>query len=120
MLANCIELSENKKTKILNPKKKRENIWKYCISLKGTKQRVCQGFLLILFQISIKRLRGVQHKVLHGISFEEKRGAHTNRPNKVTDDVVTLMGQHLASIAHDESHYCKEKKATCYILIALY
>lgn len=114
MLSNCMESAGEPKTKTVNPKKSREHIWLYHISIGGTKTKVCRNFILKLFQVSLKRLRIVQKKILLNDSFEEKRGSHANRPKKITDDVVTHMREHLFSIPHDESHYCSSKSNLLY------
>ena len=114
MLSKYMELKGEPKRKTMNPKKQREHTWLYNVFVGGAKIQVCRKFILNLFQISIKRLRVIQQKMLLNESFEEKRGTHSNRPRNITDDVTELMGEHLASIPHDESHYCKAKSNLLY------
>lgn len=113
-LSRCVEKMNGPKKQTVNLKRPRENLWNYFILVGGTKIKVCQKFLLNLFQISEKRVRIVQSKILSGDSFEEKRGSHKNRPRNISENTISLMGEHLKSIPHDESHYCKEKTNLLY------
>lgn len=113
-LSRCMEKVVGPRKKTLCPKKPRENIWSYSIHIGPLKINVCQEFLRSLFLVTVKRLRIIQRKLLNNESFEEQRGSHVNRPRNIPDDVVSLMGEHLKSIPHDESHYCKQKTNLLY------
>lgn len=112
-LARRMEKSENTNCK-MNQKKARLNIWKYFVSVGGVKQDVCQTFILQLFQVSIKRLRIIQSKILLGDSFQEKRKSHNNHPYKLDESVLNLMKTHLQSFIQDKSHYCQQKTSLIY------
>lgn len=80
-----------------------------------TEPNVCRPFLLMLFQISEKRLRIIQQKVLAGECFNEKRGTHAYRPHKIDDEVWDLAKRHLALIPSRESQYCRQKSKKRYL-----
>ncbi|KAJ4429320.1 hypothetical protein ANN_26324 [Periplaneta americana] len=92
-----------------NPKVSCENIWTYSLLRSGVQQVVCRQMILELFIISTKRLRVIQRKILKGETFEEKRGSHENRPNKLNNNIWDLLQSHLQSISHTKSHYCQHK-----------
>lgn len=116
LLSSCIQKRSQpeRNRNISNPKVNRENTWMFSIPKEGTFIGVCRQFLLQLLQVSVKRLRVVQSKVLQGDTFEERRGTHANRPHKLEDQVVELMASHLHSIPHKKSHYCQHKTETKY------
>lgn len=100
--------------KTTNPKKPRENTWSFSIHHGPLKVDVCRQFLLSLFKISVKKVRVIQSKIIANESFEEKRGSPVNRPRNISENVISLMGEHLKTIPHDESHYCKDKTNLLY------
>ncbi|KAJ8896100.1 hypothetical protein PR048_001442 [Dryococelus australis] len=65
--------------------------------------------LMDLFQISMKRMRLIQEKVLKNSTFEEKRGTHANRSAKLDGSVWDMMLEHLKTKQHKKSHYCEGK-----------
>lgn len=107
-LSSCMSKSGNLQAKP-NQKKPRLNTWAYSMKTDGVTQKVCQKFILSLFGISKKRLRVIQSKISDGVSFQERRGCHNNRPHKLKTDVLEVMTQHLESIPSDLSHYSAHK-----------
>lgn len=59
--------------------------------IEGTKIEICRTILYMIFQVSIKRLRGIQGKILIHVTFEEKRGSRNKRPPKVGVHVWNLI-----------------------------
>lgn len=113
-LARCMERSLGPNKITLDPKKPRENIWSYFVCIGPLKVSVCRQLLLSLFKISVKKLRVIQGKILNNESFEEKRGSHVNRPRNISDDVISLMGEHLF---HMMKAITARLNQICYILI---
>lgn len=98
----------------VNLKRSKNNIWSYKLKLNALETVVCQKFLRSLYQISEKRLRIIQQKVLSGQSFGEKRGTHNNRPRTIDSSIWDLAKEHLATIPSRESHYSREKSSKRY------
>lgn len=40
--------------------------------------------------------------------------SHVNRPKNLSENVISLVGEHLKTIPHDESHYCMGKTNLLY------
>lgn len=113
MFAGCLT-AKSASTHCVNAQKHRDIQWKYAVKCNGTPINVCRQFLLNLYQISEKRLRIIQGKVLSGSTFTEKRGSHTNRPNKIEEEVWVLAREHLALFPSRHSHYAREKTSKEY------
>lgn len=91
--------------------------WKYQIQLQssGVSIPVCQSFFIGILQISRKRVRVIQGKLSKGdMVIKDNRGKHTNRPNRIKQNVWDLAQKHLSSIPHAESHYCAKKTKKLY------
>ena len=58
--------------------------------------------------LSQKKLRIVQGKMLNGESLVDGRGMHENRKVKLTDQVKQLIQEHCLTKAHQKSHYLRE------------
>lgn len=114
-LAKCMVRSDKQcKKKATNPVKKRQNTWHYSLNVAGMRTETCLNFVMSLFQVTMKRIRTIQQKVLDNDSFTEKRGTHSNRPHKLKADVLPLMAQHLSTIPSDFSHYSRDKSKLRY------
>lgn len=102
-----------------DPKKKCNLIksrvtWCYSLMLSGRRKKVCRTFILKLYQVSEKRLRVIQNKILVGDDFREQRGTHHNHAHKLNPRVKTLMKEHFQSIPSHESHYSGNKTTLKY------
>lgn len=102
------------KTVSVHAKKTRAHTWVYNLSINGMQSKVCQGFIRYLFQVSVKKIRIIQDKILNNEDLTERRGVHENRPHKLKSNVLDLMKSHLESIPHSESHYCANKTSLLY------
>lgn len=107
-LASCMAKSENIRV-AHNQIKPRLNTWHYSVKLDGVSKKVCQKFVICLFNVSKKRLRVIQSKIIDGVDFQERRGSHDNRPHKLEENVLELMKDHLESIPSEPSHYSSHK-----------
>lgn len=65
--------------------------------------------IILVQQITVKRLRGIQDKIVEGRSLEDGRGKHTNRKIIATEEVKALMYAHLLKIPSRKSHYTRSK-----------
>lgn len=101
-------------THVVGATRKREALWKYCVKVHGIAKNVCRKFFLDMYQISEKRLRVIQQKVLDGDTFKEKRGSHGNRPHKIAENVWDIVKIHLQTIPSRESHYSRDKSKKRY------
>ncbi|KAJ8897109.1 hypothetical protein PR048_002455 [Dryococelus australis] len=84
-------------------KRRRDNVRTYSVKVNGSEVIVCQTFLRGLCQISEKRLRVIQCKVLNGESFPEKRGTNNNRPRSIDSNIWDLAKEHLSTIPSREN-----------------
>jgi hypothetical protein len=75
-LATLLE-RETTKTKSFIAHKTRENFWKYSFEFEGKNTKVCKKFLMNLYQISEKRVKTVEKKIIEGSVIADKRGAHS-------------------------------------------
>ena len=115
-LAGSLSLQKEsvKKHKTSDPKVKREHHWQYTLKKDGENVLVCRSFLITLLKLSVKRIRIIQEKIVRGETFEEKRGTHSNRPNKLEPIVLNLVIEHLKCIPHRPSHYSQCKSCLLY------
>lgn len=109
-LSTCMK-TQSLKTVATQPKKERLRSWCYSLRVdNGHELVVCQKLLMKLFNVSVKRIRIVQDKIInHNGSFSDQRGTHCNRPYKFESSVWDLLIEHINSIPHKKSHYCQEK-----------
>lgn len=112
-LSKCMTRTELK-TQTIQPKKMCNHTWKYSLEIGGLKVKVCLSFLKKLLQVTPKRIRIIQEKVLNDKDFTEQRGHHANRPHKLKSNVFDLMRTHLESIPHRLSHYSGNKTSLKY------
>ena len=110
-LTSCLE-RVSRKTMYIHPTKNREHVWKYSVlDGSGKKLSVCRKLLLNLLQISEKRLRTVQNKLVSGNTLDDKRGAHLNRPHTISHEIWELALEHLLSLPQQNISLlsCKNK-----------
>lgn len=108
-LSNCLTKREPKRQ--VNKQNKRDHQWDYSIPIENIKIVVCQKLILSLLQISEKRIRIIQKRLIKGDNyFVENRGHHDNRPHKLKSNVQELFLQHLATIPHSQSHYTESRR----------
>lgn len=64
-----------------------------------------------------KKIKSVlKHLFTKGTSPKDLRGTHTNRPNKVPDDTLGLVENHVRSFKSRQSHYSRRKNPNTYYL----
>ncbi|XP_043464094.1 uncharacterized protein LOC122507356 [Leptopilina heterotoma] len=104
-LMSCLEKFVKLTESVGNDKIRRENQWKYFLTVQSLKIPVCRKLLLSILQISEKRLRTVQRFKLTGEEIKDGRGKHDNRPNKISEDVYAMIQEHWATFPSENSHY---------------
>lgn len=115
LLAQCMKkLNVDRKRLKNNPKVLRACTWEYFVSQNGDRIKSCRTMIQKLFQVSVKRIRVVQKKVIEGDSFIEKRGTHANRPHKLDSNIHDLLKSHLETIPSKKSHYSQHKSELKY------
>lgn len=83
---------------------RRANTWSYHIHYKDlVRVKVCQKFIRKLYQVTEKRIRIIQKKILYGKSFAERRGSHNKRANKYPPQIYTLLEEHLKQFPNEDS-----------------
>ncbi|XP_050305149.1 uncharacterized protein LOC126742537 [Anthonomus grandis grandis] len=117
---------QRKKTAITSErKKKRDCVNVFHLKVNGELIQVCKGCFEKTFDISNKFITTVLLKMNStGICEKDKRG-RKEPPNKISENSLQLVKDHIASIPTYESHYCRrnsEKRflPSFYTLIRLY
>lgn len=94
-----------------NSIKKKQNTFTYNIKLPNRDDVivVCKRALCSIFQISTKKIEIIQKKHSAGqiAPSEDKRGKHSNRANKTSDNVVNEIVEHISSFPAEISHYSR-------------
>jgi len=84
--------STETKRKKTNPSEYNKRMtWHYVTKVAGQCTVVCHKFFKAVFQVSNKRIYTIQQKVFSGVSVDDKRGRHGNRPRKIQADVWILL-----------------------------
>lgn len=84
-------------------RRQRPNQWAYSLTVGHKKISICQKFLRKLFQLSEKRIRVIQTRILNeDCTMQEKRGKHTNRPHRLSDRTLELFSEHLYHLPERE------------------
>lgn len=63
--------------------------------------------LMFYRQVTVKRLRVIQKKVVMNESFSESRGKYVRSNKIVTKEMKAPMNAHLLAIPHHKSHYTR-------------
>jgi len=87
-------------------RRQRPNQWAYSLVIDNTRISICQKFLRKLFQLSEKRIRVIQTRIINEDStMSERRGKHTNRPHRLSDRTLELFAEHLSHLpdSYDQS-----------------
>lgn len=112
MLFNCIRRKEVKHHR-KNIIKAKQNTFSYTIKLPNRNEPIviCKQAFCSLFQISTKKVEIIQRKHSAGelTPSSDKRGKHTNRPNKTADEVINEVIDHISSFPAESSHYSRNR-----------
>lgn len=83
--------------------------YQYFVTYGGNQKLVCKRALISLYRIGEKKVRIIQDKIKDGKAAPspDKRGRHSNRPNKISDDVKAYIVQHISSFPAESSHYSR-------------
>ncbi len=84
---------EQIKSKFTVENKSRSCFWEYYFEFEGEKVKVCQNFILKLYQISQQRLRTIQNKLVRSLPILDKRGAHQSHnknENAILDHFILI------------------------------
>ncbi|XP_072386058.1 uncharacterized protein [Diabrotica undecimpunctata] len=76
----------------------------------GAKQTItCKRAFVSLYNISMKKVDLIQKQIKMGLAapLPDKRGKRSNRPNKIQDDVVAYIIQHISSFPSELCHYSR-------------
>jgi hypothetical protein len=79
--------------------------------IENIKVPICRAFIVSLYDISVKRIRNIQKKIILGhLTMIDKRGKHATRPHRLDDDVIRYFHEHIEAIPSKESHYSPSKR----------
>lgn len=80
----------------------------YFFNINDQKVRVCKLFFKNTLNISNCAIDTVLKKINEfGFLEKEKRGTHLNRANKMDENIIAGVIQHINSFPKTESHYCR-------------
>lgn len=103
--------SYKKKTKRQNSSRKLTFFYK--VKINGVDVQVCKNEFLAVhgLQNSQKRVRNITAQISEGRSTAkpDTRGKHRNRPNKISEERIQSVFEHIESIPKYVSHYSREK-----------
>lgn len=80
---------------------------KYFIRNGLTRIKVCKKAFIALHGVTPGRLTLLVKKLNTKATIKDTRGTHTNRHNKISEDVIKLVHDHIASFPCDQSHYSR-------------
>ncbi|KAJ8930801.1 hypothetical protein NQ314_016357 [Rhamnusium bicolor] len=60
---------------------------------------------------NVREFKYFKEKIKNGVSTEDQRGKHLNRPHKIQDNLRNMVKEHIASFPTEESHYSRQKCA---------
>lgn len=90
---------------------RREHSVAYCVKLNGENIKVCKKEFLAIhgLQRSKCRVELLVKQVISGLSIAkaDKRGKHSNRPNKYSEESIRSVKDHIDSIPKYTSHYSR-------------
>lgn len=91
------------------------------VRVRGKQEKICQKAFLALHGITKSRLERLQKHLSNGNNTApiDQRGKHANRPNKVPDEVVAQVRQHILSFPRYRSHYSRKDNLHRYYLSPL-
>lgn len=94
-----------------NAAKHKEATYKYEILVNGSKIQICKPALAGIYQIGRKKIDLIKSHVASGVTVppEDRRGRHSSRPNKLDDQVVQLIKDHISQFPAEISHYSSNK-----------
>lgn len=105
--------TKSKKTSITSERKrKRDCVNEYHLKINGSLVKICKKCFQKVFDISNKFITTVLQKNSPcGLTEKDQRG-RKEPPNKVGNDTLQLVRDHIDSIPTYESHYCRNKSET--------
>lgn len=109
---------EMPRKRILNKTDSRRRVSRqYFFQMHGQKIQVCKKFYLDTLDITEAVTNSaLSKKSAHGgITSKDQRGKHKNRPNKIPDEIVSDIKQHIESFPRVESHYCRKSSNKEYL-----
>ncbi|XP_073948647.1 uncharacterized protein [Choristoneura fumiferana] len=123
---NYVQKVDKKVEKIIKDGKSRRTCtYKYYLAIEkddykasqSNSVQVCKKTFLNTFDISDMWLTTMFKKLDINdvnIAFKDMRGKHTNRPNKVSEEIKESVRTHIRSIPTKESHYVRKKTSKLY------
>lgn len=91
----------------------------FCYSVRSGGKHIilCQDAFVKIHGITPARIRRLQNSLVTvGKSPRDKRGLHSNRPNKFCNEVIYLIEAHIMSFQPRQSHYSIRKNPNVYYL----
>jgi hypothetical protein len=104
--------SKAKSNKILC-KKDRNFYWTYHFNYNGKQIQICKKFLMSLYQITDRRIKTIQNKLLSQSALIDKRGFQ-QKVNKINENIWESFKLFLTLIPSKPSHYTTERSKKRY------
>lgn len=107
------------RVKTVNPEKQKNRTMSYNfhLPLDGRKQRVCKACFMKTFGETNRFITDVLHNKnasVAGVTHDDLRGK-SSPANKIPEEDIDLVRQHILSIPSYESHYCRKKSDKKYL-----
>ncbi|CAG9773225.1 unnamed protein product [Ceutorhynchus assimilis] len=94
---------------------RRENTCNYFLTVDGQKMKVCREFFMSTLKVTDSFIRiSLQKRSSTGIVEKDRRGKHTPA-NKLTDDCLQIIRDHILTFPAVESHYCRSSSKKKYL-----
>lgn len=99
------------KRKQKNAIKHKTATFKYKVTCDQSEQFICKQALCSLYQVGRKKIDILQKVMKDGFTspMPDRRGKHDTRPNKIPEDVVQHIENHICAFPSEESHYSGHK-----------
>jgi len=107
-LFQCI-LSRKPKLNLVDASSHRQVTIYYSVVVGGSRIRVCKTAFQCLHRITKGKVDHVvcQHKTGLSTAPPSRRGTHRNRPNRVSENRLEFVHEHIHSFPTDSSHYSR-------------
>lgn len=107
-IAGCVKISTPKRHYKRDGQSRKGFSMAYYVCNNGVDMKICKTAFISMHGISNGRLsRTLEKKKKDGNSGLDQRGQHKNRPNKIDEELITRVKEHIESFPTQTSHYSR-------------
>ncbi|CAH1993123.1 unnamed protein product [Acanthoscelides obtectus] len=98
--------------------REKSNTYQYKLRTGSQETIVCKKAFCSLHGVSKNRVSQIAKNLTLGsiMSPSDKRGKHSNRPNKISEEIIAQIEEHIRSFPRRKSHYSREDNQKRYFL----